>query len=312
MLRCRDTVAEDRDGLARRQLPGQLDGERVHRHRPDDETPFPADGNLRPGEVAAEPVRVPDRDDPDPRRPLGDERPSVARAVTRRELLDEREVRLPAQRRHQPSRGRVVPEGRDPVQRDSAPRRIEPRSGIPECRRAVRDVPGQAGVRLGRRAKALDLEPREVRIALGRREVAHQPDDVASRRRQLREAPAPHSRIQLEMNRHSLGDAAVGRHELEPRRDRLGHLAVGRRAEDDDPRLGQCSPDLERLAHVRDAQRGRASVERRTRDVHRPVPVAVGLDDGPQLGTLERAQQCPGVRAHRRGIQRKPRAVHTT
>src|SRR5919204_6246368 len=83
----KDALPDDRHRRPDRQLAGKLDREGVHRDRSYGAPPLAVDENLRPAEVAAKPVRVADRDEADPRRPLGDEAPAVARALARPELL---------------------------------------------------------------------------------------------------------------------------------------------------------------------------------------------------------------------------------
>ena len=68
-----DAVPEDRHRRADRLLALELDREGVHRDDADDAPQLAADAHLRAGQVATEAVRVADRHDPDPGRPLGDE-----------------------------------------------------------------------------------------------------------------------------------------------------------------------------------------------------------------------------------------------
>ena len=121
----RDAVADDRHRRLGRQLPTQIDRDRVHRHGADHRPRLALDDDARAAQIPAEPVRVADRHDPDPRLMLGDEAASVARALTGRQPLDERDVGLPAKRRLEPVVGRIAPEGRDAVQRNSAAHRVE-------------------------------------------------------------------------------------------------------------------------------------------------------------------------------------------
>src|SRR6266496_4869193 len=144
-----DALPEDRDRRADRLLTLQLDRERVHRDRPHHTPRHAAHPYLRSGQVAAETVRVADRNDPDPGRLLGDEAPPVARALSRLQLLDLREITTPGERRLEPVRGRVLAERREPVERDPAARRVEAGRRQPERRRAVRRVTHQVGVLLG-------------------------------------------------------------------------------------------------------------------------------------------------------------------
>ena len=71
-------------GVPARQLAVELDGEGVHRDRPDDAAALALDEHLGAGQVAAEAVRVADRDDADPRVALGDEAAAVAGRVAGR------------------------------------------------------------------------------------------------------------------------------------------------------------------------------------------------------------------------------------
>ena len=126
----------------------ELDREGVHRHRADDTGALARDQHLGPGQVTAEAVGVPDRDDADPGRPLGDERAPVAGALPVPEQLHLREGGLPPQRRRQPVRAGIVTERRDAVQRDrrTARRRAATRGRpaspalLAMCRVQVRDT----------------------------------------------------------------------------------------------------------------------------------------------------------------------------
>ena len=155
-------------------------------------------------------------------------------------------------------------------------------------------------VRLGRGEEALELQLGEARVGIRRREVAHQADDARARRGELGEAPAAHARVELEMH-GDVGRRDLGREaQLEPGLARGGDLGRPRRAEQDDPRRRQGAPQLQGLAERCDAERGCAGRERRPPHVHRAVPVAVGLDDGPELGASRAAhaarRRCGGSR----------------
>ena len=171
-------VADDDDRRADRQLAVELDRERVHRDRADDPARLAVDADLRAREVAPEAVRVADRHEADPRRRLRDEAAPVARALARLEQLHLREVAVPPQHRLEAVVGGIGAERREAVERDTAARSVEARLRQPQRRRTVRDVPGQVAVLLGRDPKALDLLSRELGIAVRRREVAHQADDL--------------------------------------------------------------------------------------------------------------------------------------
>jgi hypothetical protein len=59
--------------------------------------------------------------------------------------------------------------------------------------------------------------------------MAHHADDLARRRRKLREPPAPHTGVDLEVDLHPLRDAAVRGHELEAGDASLADLAIRHR-----------------------------------------------------------------------------------
>ena len=99
-----------------------------------------------PGQVAPEAVGVADRDDPDPRRPLGDPAAAVAGRLARLHLTHLRQLRLPTKRRLEPVLRGIGAERRDPVERDPAARRVEARRRIAERPGAVGDVAGQRRV----------------------------------------------------------------------------------------------------------------------------------------------------------------------
>ena len=101
------------------------------------------------------------------------------------------------------------------------------------------------------------------------------------------------------------GISSVATHELEVRVARLPDLAVAGGPHDDDARRRELAPELEALGHRRDAERRRARAERRAGDVGGAVPVAVRLDDRPELGAVERAQQRARVAAQRGEIDRE-------
>ena len=88
------------------------------------------------------------------------------------------------------------------------------------------------------------------------------------------------------MDGHALRHAAVGGDELEPGHPRLADLGSDDRAHHDDASVPERGAQVERLGQRRDAERRRARLERGLRDVDRAVPVALGLDDGPELCAL--------------------------
>ena len=119
-------------------------------------------------------------------------------------------------------------------------------------------------------------------VGLGGREMGHQAHDGAARRGQLGEAPPAHARVELEVDGTPSGSRpsatsarARPRAPRRPRPPRSGRARGSARP--GRPRAA------ERLGHGRDAERGRAAFERGAADVDRAVPVAVGLDDRPEL-----------------------------
>src|SRR3954454_2429258 len=112
---------------------------------------------MRAGEVTAEPIRIADRDDPDPRVVLGDEATAVAGAVPGAQQARVRDVRGPREHGLEPVLAGVGAERGKAVQRDAAACRIEAGGWITERARAVRDVAREMRVRRGRVPEALDL-----------------------------------------------------------------------------------------------------------------------------------------------------------
>ncbi len=149
----------------------------------------------------------------------------------------------------------------------------------------------------------------EVRVAVGGREMRHEPDDVRGRLRQLREPPASHPRVELEMDGDVGRDLAfAGDGQLEPRFARVGDPL--RRPHHEDPRLGERAPQLERFVDRSDTEHRRARLERRPPDVDRAMPVAVRLDDSPELGPVERLEQPASVVPDRPEVDRDLAAMH--
>ena len=188
-------------GVPDRQLALELDGEGVHRDGADHAPRLAVDEHLGPGQVAPEAVRVADRHDPDPRRPLGDEAPAVAGALARLEELHLRELaapaRAPARARPRPDRCRTA-RGRRARSR-SAPRRSAT-SGSRSAAALFATCRVRSRVRLGRLAEALDLLVGERRVGVGRRQVRHQADDLGGGCGQLREAVAAHPGVELDVH----------------------------------------------------------------------------------------------------------------
>ena len=206
--------------------------------------------------------------------------------------------------------GRIGVERRDAVQRDPAAGGVEARLGQRQRGRAVRDVAGEMRVRLRRRAEALDLLPRELRVGVRGREVAHQADDVRRRLRQLARAPSVPCRCRAsggpgcpsgispltEMTSSSRASRASAS-------SSVGHITMIRAS-------GQLPSQLDGLGDGDDAERRRAGLERRPPDVGRAVAVAVRLHDGPELGSVQRLEQPPCVVADRAEVDRDLAPVH--
>jgi hypothetical protein len=166
-------------------------------------------------------------------------------------------------------------------------------------------------VRLRRLAEAPDLRLGELRIAVGASEMAHQPDDLGRRLRQVGEAPAAHAGVELEVDADALGDLAVRDDELERGLSSRRDLPAGRgRPHHENPGGRERFTELEALSDRGDAEHARPGAERRTGHVHGPVPVAVRLHDGPKLGPVKHVEQPPDVAADRTEIDRQLRPRH--
>ena len=168
MLLERSAGADDGHRSARRQLAVELDGGGVHGHGTDHFARFTADPHRGAGQVAPEPVRIADGQDPDPRLALGDEEPAVAGRLTGPQQLRLGELGHPGEHRLEPVLGRIGPERRQPVERDPAANGVEARFRDPERSGTVRHVPGQMGHGAGGGAEPLDLHACEVRVACPR------------------------------------------------------------------------------------------------------------------------------------------------
>src|SRR5205085_1085186 len=222
------------------------------------------------------------------------DRPTCA-ALARLVRLHRREYRLPRQHRLEPVVFGVLAEGGEAVDRDTAARRVVPRLGNPQRRRAVRRVTREVAMLRRRRFEAPELLARELLVGVRGREMRHEADDVLAQLRQPRRAVATHARVELRVHAYSVGDLLVRDRELELGVARLRDLAARRRRahhEDADARV--FAPQRQSLAHGRDAERARTGSERGTSDVDRAVPVRVRLDDSPELRALEDAHE----RAH--------------
>ena len=193
-------VPDERDRRSDRQLAVELDRQGIHGDDADDAARLAADAHLGAGQVAPETVGIAHGDDSDPTRLLRDERAAVARALSRREAANLREVAVPAQRRLEPVHRRRLAEGRQPVERDPAASRIEMRLRNAERGGAVCDMADEVRESGGRLFEAGDLGPRELRVRIGRRQMAHQPDDLDRRRGKLGEPPPAHPGVQLQVH----------------------------------------------------------------------------------------------------------------
>ena len=257
------------------------------------------------GEVAPEPIAVPDRDDADPRVPLGDEAAAVAGRLTGVEELHLRNLAPPRQHRREPIVLGLGAEGRQSVDGDPAARRVEPRLRQTERCCAVRHVSKHGrGKGLGRDAEALDLTAREVEIGVRGGEMRHHAGDPACRRGQLAQPPAAHAGIELQVHLDVIRNAAVGNRQRKSGLPRARHLRRRSRAEHEDARPGEDGPELDALCDRRNAQRGRSGGESRAAAVDRSVPVTVVLDDDPQVSAVEHAQKPTHVLLQRGQIDR--------
>ena len=175
------------------------------------------DDHVRAGHVPPEAVRVADGNDPDPGVLSSYEPAAVPSALTRREPLDLREARRPAQDRLEPILRRIHPERRQPVERDPAASRVEPCFRQTQSGGAVCDMPSQMRVALRRLLEARNLLTGELEVGIGRRQMRHQAHDSSRRLRELGEPPPPHARVQLEVHRNPFRDFPVDDRQLEAR-----------------------------------------------------------------------------------------------
>ena len=304
MLLGQHAVADDRHRLARGELPRQLDRERVHGHGPDRPAALAGDQHLGAGQVAAEAVRIPDRDQADPRVLLGGVTPAVAGALARVELLDLGQAAAPAENRLEPVLRGIRPERREAVQRDAAAGGLEAGVGDAERGGRVRRVADELRVAVGRLAEELELAAGEDGVRVGRRQVRHEPDDVLGGLRELRVAEAPHPGVELQVHGDGFGDPSGTHDELEPRLAGGGLLVFLRRPHDQDAGLSERVSQRNPLRHRDDAECRGARLQRSAGRVARPVPVAVCLDDRPQLGALQFLEQPRRVSSQRAEVNR--------
>ncbi len=164
--------------------------------------------------------------------------------------------------------------------------------------------------RLRRAQEAVELLPGEGRVRVCRREVRHQPDDRRPRLTELGEPPAAHPGVELEVERHTLGQPLVGGGQLEPRLAGEGDLDVLGRPENEDAGVRLRGAEGQRLADRRDAQRRRAARKRRPGNVGCTVSVPVGLDDRPELGRSDDTGEASGVAVNGADVDRDERAGH--
>ena len=119
------SLPDQNDGRADGKLAIEFDRERVHRDGADDAPQLSTDTHFGAGQIAAEPVRVPERHEADPRGLLRDEAAPVTGALAGLQQLHLREVAVPGEHGLEPIRRGVGAEGRQSVDRDPAARCIE-------------------------------------------------------------------------------------------------------------------------------------------------------------------------------------------
>src|SRR4249919_3860571 len=112
------------------------------------------------------------------------------------------------------------------------------------------------------------------------------------------------------MDPDPLRDLAVRDHELEAGVAGICDLPAGGRAHHEDSRWTERLPKRQPFRHRRHAERGRTGPERRGPDVDRAVPVTVRLDDRPELGALESAEERPDVPPDRTQVDDQVGAGH--
>ena len=136
--------------------------------------------------------------------------------------------------------------------------------------------------------EALELGAREVGVAVGGGEVGHQADDLDASVPAARTGPTGPCPFQLQMDAYALRNRVVRDGQVEIGVAGLGDLAARRRAHDEDANSWELAAQRQGFRDGRDAQRERTLAQCHPCHVDGPVPVGVGLDDRPQLGTLER------------------------
>ena len=237
MLLGEEAVADQRHWGALLLL-AELDREGVHRDRAEDAAARAVHQHLRPGEPAAKAVPVADRDEADPRLPLGDEAASIAGAATASQHLRLGDVAPPGENRLQAVLLRIASERGEPVERDAAADGVEARVVDGERGRAVGDMTGRAGKALGDGSECVELRANEVAVRLVRgREVAHDANDAGrvDSGRLLGRHPEPaHAGVHLHVDGEPFGNARRGDRHLEPGVARGSFVCLGKRAEDED------------------------------------------------------------------------------
>ena len=175
---------------------------------------------------------------------------------------------------------------------------------------AVRDMPRQVRVRRGRSQEPRELLLGERRVGVRRREVAHQADDPRPGCRELREPHRPMPVSSLRWTGTPSG-AAPSERQSSSRAARAAAIASGpagpsriTRTEGSASRSSSASPSVATPSAVAPAS------SRGPPHVDGAVTVPVRLDDGPELGTADRATQHPHVVADRAEVDRDERAVH--
>ncbi len=269
------------------------------------------ENHFGPGHIATEAVRVADGHEPNPGRLGRCEVTPVAGALTGPKLLHLGQATLPAQYGLQIVVGRILAERRKAVESDTAASGIEARLWNTKDSRAIGDVARQPGIGLCGLAKAFDLGAGEIEIAVGGGQVAHQPDDIPARRGdELREAEAPHARVELEVSAYALRYVRVHNGYLESRLTCPRDLGGKEWAHHENTSCRVLGTQLEPLGKGNHAKSTSARAERRAGRVHGPMPVRIRLHDRPKVGPVESGDQALDIAAKRTEVDRELGAVH--
>ena len=229
--------ADDRHRSARRQLAVELDGGGIHGHGTDHSAHFSRDPHLGAGQVAAEPVGVADRHDPDPGVALGDEEPARSRSTRRpagaSTARSRSSTRAPARGRPRPDPSRTA-RARRARCRSERRRTATPGAGARRrcSRRAASDEPAAS---VAARKRSICTRAKSGSVSAVARCVIT-PATARVGRRQLRDAPAAHAGVELHVHDDAFGDLLARDDELQPGLARLGDFARRRRPEDEHPR----------------------------------------------------------------------------